>query len=160
MKMQRLVGLGTVAFWLATATTWSATALGAGLDQEMQTAAVHAMMAAGSSSLPDVRMHLHHAINCLAGPKGEDFDAKEQNPCAGMGNGALSDSAEAPAHAKALAALAKGKAGLRAASPGAAQKAATDMPASLKSRGGSRSGGPRGAPPRPPIPWPAPRSGP
>jgi hypothetical protein len=40
-------------------------------------------------------MHLHHALNCLVGPAGKDFDASNANPCKAQGNGAIPDSTDA-----------------------------------------------------------------
>jgi hypothetical protein len=45
-------------------------------------------------------MHLHHALNCVVGPAGEGFDAKQMNPCAQSGNGAIPDSTDAAKKAK------------------------------------------------------------
>ena len=42
--------------------------------------------AAQATDLNTVHMHLHHALNCLVGPNGKGFDAKEMNPCAHAGN--------------------------------------------------------------------------
>jgi hypothetical protein len=69
-----------------------APALAADAAKEIKTAAVHAGMASTADALPMVRAHLHHVLNCLEGPKGADFDAKELNPCKGQGMGAIPDS--------------------------------------------------------------------
>ncbi|MFQ5347097.1 MAG: hypothetical protein ACE5ED_04530 [Rhodothalassiaceae bacterium] len=61
---------------------------------EAATAAQHAMLAAQADSLEGVHAHLQHAINCLVGPDGEEFDAEQINPCDGMGDGAIADSAD------------------------------------------------------------------
>ena len=63
----------------------------ANADQEISTALQHAGMSAGSSTLADVHMHLHHVLNCLEGPSGQDYDASAEDPCKGQGNGAIND---------------------------------------------------------------------
>jgi hypothetical protein len=82
----------------------AAPALAADAAKEIKTAAFHAGMSAASNTLQAVRMHLHHTLNCLEGPKGADFDAKELNPCKGQGMGAIPDSP--PDKRKALATIA------------------------------------------------------
>jgi hypothetical protein len=59
--------------------------------QEAATAAVHAGLAAQAATIEQVHMHLHHTVNCLVGPKGQGFDAKEANPCQKLGDGAIPD---------------------------------------------------------------------
>ena len=58
---------------------------------EIATAAQHAGLAAAATSLAQTHMHLHHAMNCLVGPKDADFDKNNMNPCAQQGNGAFPD---------------------------------------------------------------------
>ena len=58
-------------------------------------AETHAGLAAKAGSLDGVHQHLHHALNCLVGPAGNGFDAKEMNPCANAGNGAIPDTTDA-----------------------------------------------------------------
>ena len=62
---------------------------------ETITAQVHAGMARASDRLPSVRAHFQHVINCLVDPDNKLFDARADNPCAGMGSGggALHDEA-------------------------------------------------------------------
>ncbi len=50
-----------------------------------QTAIVHAKLAATSTTLMTIQMHLHHVLNCLEGAKGKDFDLAAGNPCNGKG---------------------------------------------------------------------------
>ena len=64
---------------------------------ETKTAATHAGLAAQAGDLKTVQMHLHHALNCLEGPSGKDFDQSNANPCAKMGKGALTDANPAQA---------------------------------------------------------------
>ena len=45
--------------------------------------------------MPGVQAHLHHTLNCLVGPGGDGFDAKQMNPCAQAGNGAIPDAKDA-----------------------------------------------------------------
>ena len=62
---------------------------------EITNGAAHAGLAAGSLDVAGVHTHLHHALNCLVGPGGKGFDAKEMNPCAQAGSGAIPDTADA-----------------------------------------------------------------
>ena len=41
---------------------------------EISTAAQHAGFAAAAPNLLQTRMHLHHVLNCLVGPRDADFD--------------------------------------------------------------------------------------
>jgi len=59
---------------------------------EIATAAQHAGLAAAATSLAQTHMHLHHAMNCLVGPRDADFD--KTNPCAQQGNGAFPDESD------------------------------------------------------------------
>jgi hypothetical protein len=81
---------------------------------ETVTAATHAELAAGASDLNGVHTHLHHALNCLVGPSGQGFDAKELNPCAQSGKGAIPDTTEPAKKASLEAAAEKVRAGLAA----------------------------------------------
>lgn len=63
----------------------------AGARAEVRIAAEHAGFAAAAGRLRDVHLHLHHVINCLAGPRGHGFDAAAGDPCKGRGHGALRD---------------------------------------------------------------------
>jgi hypothetical protein len=63
-------------------------------NQEIATATTHATMAANAADKATAIMHFHHVINCLVGPKSNQFDAGVGNPCNGMGNGALNDVAQ------------------------------------------------------------------
>lgn len=79
----------------------TAPALAADLGSEINNAATHAGLAASASDLNGVHMHLHHTLNCLVGPGGNGFDAKQLNPCAGSGAGAIPDASD-PATKQAL----------------------------------------------------------
>lgn len=71
---------------------------------ETITAQVHAEMARASDRLSSARSHFHHVINCLVDPDDKLFDARADNPCAGMGSGggALHDEASTPAQKQQL----------------------------------------------------------
>ena len=98
----------------------------ADVKSEIMTAEQHAELAAQATDVDMVHSHLHHAINCIVGPKGADFDAKELNPCANNGAGALVDSTDAAAKKKLNSAVAKAKTGLNETVLAAAQKDAAD----------------------------------
>ncbi|HEV2652077.1 MAG TPA: hypothetical protein VGU69_12515 [Rhizomicrobium sp.] len=66
-------------------------ALAADAHGEAVTAATHADLAAKAADMAGTQMHMHHVLNCLVGPGGKDFDAKNMNPCANSGNGAIPD---------------------------------------------------------------------
>ena len=70
---------------------FAATAFAADLGSEINNAAQHAGLAAQAANINGVHQHMHHALNCLVGPQGDGFDAKEMNPCAQSGNGAIPD---------------------------------------------------------------------
>jgi len=72
-------------------TALPASAQAADPAQEAATAGLHAGLAAKAATIEQVHMHLHHTVNCLVGPAGQGFDAKEANPCQKLGNGAIPD---------------------------------------------------------------------
>jgi hypothetical protein len=81
------------------------------LPAEISNARTHANNAANAPTLDAVHTHMHHALNCLVGPKGEGFDAGQMNPCTNAGNGAIVDETDATKKAKleeAKASLMKG----------------------------------------------------
>lgn len=124
--MQHCLVLVT-AITLAASPAWAADAA-----KEAATAAQHAGLAAQATIIDTVHAHLHHAVNCLVGPKGEGFDAKQMNPCDGMGSGAILDTADA-AKKKALNdGLQKAVAGLASNDLTEAKKDAADSAAALK----------------------------
>lgn len=90
----------------------STPAAAADAKQEISTAAKHAGLAGNSGGIDAVHAHLHHALNCLEGPKGADFDAREMNPCDGMGAGAIPDTADAATRASLEAAAKEAAAGV------------------------------------------------
>jgi len=99
---------------------------------EIATAADHAGYAAASQNIDGIHMHLHHAVNCLEGPKGKDFDPAVENPCAKDGKGAIPDASDIATRTKLEAALATALAGIAADDSGAAKKDATDLYAALR----------------------------
>lgn len=59
--------------------------------KQVSTASAHAGMAVGAADLKTAHAHLQHVINCLVGPAGQAYDAQAENPCKGMGQGAMVD---------------------------------------------------------------------
>jgi hypothetical protein len=101
-------------------------------SSETVTAATHASLAAGASDLTGVHTHLHHALNCLVGPNGSGFDAKELNPCAQSGNGAIPDTADAAKKKTLEGAAEKARAGIAASDVKTARTDASEMASMLK----------------------------
>ena len=64
---------------------------GTGVKAQLATAITHAGFAANGDSLGYIRQHLGHALNCLEGPKGPNFNRAWGNVCQGQGNGILVD---------------------------------------------------------------------
>ncbi|MDR5694921.1 MAG: hypothetical protein QN198_06160 [Armatimonadota bacterium] len=58
---------------------------------QLRTARTHANNAAISQTMGDVKWHLGHAVNCMEGPNGKNYDKNNLNPCQGQGNGILPD---------------------------------------------------------------------
>ncbi len=93
--MRNISTFAAIAFVAAgTFAASSAFAVEVQLDKEIAAAASHAGYAAAAGDIDGVRAHLHHTINCLAGPAGKGFDAKQMNPCAALGNGAIADASD------------------------------------------------------------------
>ena len=99
---------------------------------EITNAGMHAGLAAQAGDIAGVHAHLHHAVNCLVGPGGPGFDAKELNPCANTGGGAIPDSTSASTKQTLEAALAKANSGIAATDMATAQKDAASTAAMLK----------------------------
>lgn len=99
---------------------------------EVVNAQTHAGLAAASTKIEGVHTHLHHALNCLVGPAGQGFDAKQMNPCAQAGSGAIPDTNDAAKKKNLEAAAAKAREGLAATDLAAAQKAASETASMLK----------------------------
>jgi hypothetical protein len=107
-------------------------AASADAHSEIVNAGMHAGFAAGAPDLAGLRAHLHHTLNCLVGPGGAGFDAKEMNPCAQAGNGAIPDTGDAAKKSALEAAAAKARNGLAASDLTAAKKDASDARDMLK----------------------------
>lgn len=101
-------------------------------QSETVNAALHAGLAAQAADIGGVHTHLHHTLNCLVGPKGMGFDAKEMNPCAQAGNGAIPDATDAAHKASLEAAANTARAGIVATDLTVAKKAASDTETALK----------------------------
>jgi len=99
---------------------------------EIVNAETHAGLAAKGTDLAAVHMHLHHTLNCLVGPSGAGFDAKEINPCANAGSGAIPDAAGTAKKKTLEAAAAEARAGIAEAVLAKAQQDATKIAALLK----------------------------
>ncbi|HEX6550383.1 MAG TPA: hypothetical protein VF117_06890 [Gammaproteobacteria bacterium] len=101
--------------------------------KQIATAEVHAGMAATVKDINMVHAHLHHVINCLVGPKGKLFDNKAEDPCQGMGDGALNDLVDSPKlHAKLEMAVKHAERGIKSTSYKKAHAAAVKVEALLK----------------------------
>jgi hypothetical protein len=81
--------------------------------KEIATAAQHAGYASDSTAIGMAHAHLRHTINCLVGPQGKGFDAKELNPCKDFGDGAIPDTEDAMKLKPLQAALGLAEAGLQ-----------------------------------------------
>ena len=65
---------------------------------QITTAIQHAGLSANEGALEGAMRHLHHAVNCIQGPNGSDFEASWGYPCAAQeGNGILNDLGDAGA---------------------------------------------------------------
>ncbi len=107
-------------------------ALAADVKAEITIAAQHASLAAQAGDLGGVRMHLHHALNCIEGPKGVDFSKSDMNPCANAGGGAIPDS-DNPTTVTALqSAVSQALGGLKASDLKTAQGDASATAATLQ----------------------------
>jgi hypothetical protein len=104
----------------------------ADVKSEVVNAETHAGLAAQATDLDGVHTHLHHALNCLVGPNGAGFDAKQMNPCANSGNGAIPDTTDAAKKKSLEAAADKARSGIAATDLAAAKKDATATAAMLK----------------------------
>jgi len=105
----------------------------AGVAQdEANTAAEHANYAAQADAIGMVHAHLHHAVNCLVGPDGIEFDVKAANPCASMGKGAIPDAKTDKFREKLVAAVRLALDGIETDNIDEAKAAATKLHAKLK----------------------------
>jgi hypothetical protein len=104
----------------------------ADLKGEIVTAETHAGLADQATTLDGVHMHLHHTLNCLVGPGGAGFDAKQMNPCANSGAGVIPDTADAAKKKSFQAAADKAQAGIAQTDLADAKKTASDVASMLK----------------------------
>ncbi|HEX4294683.1 MAG TPA: hypothetical protein VHZ29_11150 [Rhizomicrobium sp.] len=123
MSLSRNMFIGAA---VAAAVLLPATAF-ADAHSEIVNAGMHAGFAAGAPDVAGAHAHLHHALNCIVGPSGDGFDAKEMNPCANAGKGAIADTISTSKKASLEAAAAKAREGIAAADLATAQKDASDL---------------------------------
>lgn len=100
---------------------------------EIATAAEHAGLAAAAPNLLQTRMHLHHAMNCLVGPKDGDFDKSNANPCAQQGKGAFLDASSPETKAKLQNAMSLAGDGIASSDEATAKKNAAMIKTTLES---------------------------
>ena len=63
---------------------------------QIATAIQHAGLSANQEAVEGAMRHLHHAVNCIEGPNGSNFDVSAGYPCAAQeGNGILNDMGDA-----------------------------------------------------------------
>jgi hypothetical protein len=75
----------------------------------VHTASDHAGLASKAADLATVKKHMHHAINCLEGKAGKDYDASAGDPCKGAGTTYAAGSASATKVQEAIRLLAVGE---------------------------------------------------
>jgi len=127
-----------ITHWIAAGSAVAACAflaapvLGADPKGEITTAAQHASLAAQASDIAGVKMHLHHTLNCLEGPKGVDFSKADMNPCANSGNGAIPDSTNPTTTASLQSAVGQAVSGLKTSDLKTAQGDASATAATLQ----------------------------
>ena len=100
--------------------------------KEIATAPQHAGYAAESTAIGMAHAHLQHTINCLVGPQGDGFDAKQLNPCKDFGDGAIPDTRDAIKLKSLGAALGLAEAGLKSDDLDTAKKQAAQAAAEIK----------------------------
>jgi hypothetical protein len=127
-----MVKTGPIVTGLIAVLMVTASARAADVKGEIATAAEHAGYSVAAKSIDEAKMHLHHAVNCIVGPKGAGFDASQINPCAGRGNGAIPDSTDASQKQKLQAAADEAQKGIAASDLAAAQQAASQTVSMLK----------------------------
>jgi hypothetical protein len=91
---------------------YSSPAFAADLRSEIVNAGEHAEYAGEATNIAEVHFHLHHALNCLVGPKGDGFDKSQMNPCVNSGNGIIPDATDPKTIAIFQSAAAKAREGL------------------------------------------------
>ena len=105
------------------------------VSKQMGTASAHAGMALGAADLKLAHTHLHHVVNCLVGPSGKEFDAQEEDPCKGMGQGAIVDAkGDAASESRLHTALAQAEHGLKTTTLDAAHVDAQQVMTTLQAK--------------------------
>ena len=66
-------------------------AAAADVKTQVKTAVTHSGFAADGTSMAYVQQHLGHALNCIEGKGGKNFNASWGNVCEGQGSGILTD---------------------------------------------------------------------
>ncbi len=72
----------------------------ADMASDLATAQTHAGMASTQTDIMMAHKHLQHAVNCLEGPMGADYDAAAGNPCGKASTGAINETMDAAQKAK------------------------------------------------------------
>jgi hypothetical protein len=106
-------------------------ALAANAAKEAAASEMHAGLAAKAATIEQVHVHLHHAVNCLVGTKGQGFDSREANPCRDLGDGAIPDTADSATKANLTTVLTHAQAGPSSDNLAAAKRAAAEAQASI-----------------------------
>lgn len=65
--------------------------MGGKAEQQLRTAIDHAKNSVGSGAMATAVPHLGHALNCIEGTKGKNFNASWGHVCQGQGDGILTD---------------------------------------------------------------------
>ncbi len=73
---------------------------GANVREEVRTAHWHSYGGYDARALSYVQLHMGHALNCLEGTKGKNFNKSWGNECEGQGNGILADLKDEPGGAR------------------------------------------------------------
>ena len=102
------------------------------VSKEVATAIQHAGYAESANGIKGVHEHLHHALNCLEGPKGSGFSSHFLDPCKGMGNGAVADSQGEARKQVLMDAASEAKEGIQANSLAMARTDASEVQSMLK----------------------------
>jgi hypothetical protein len=107
----------------------------AAVSKQISTATAHAALALGAADLKMTQVHLHHVINCLVGPAGEGYDATQDNPCKGMGQGAMVDAkGDSTRESQLQAAVTEAMHGLKAATVSEAHADAQKVLSTLQAK--------------------------
>ena len=83
--------LGFAAAGYAPYHTQQPAAAAADVKTQVKTAVTHSGFAADGTSMAYVQQHLGHALNCIEGKGGKNFNASWGNVCEGQGSGILTD---------------------------------------------------------------------